>query len=293
MKSFGACLMVLNIVLWNLSGVVGCGPGNSGANTNANMNDNSNANLNMNSNVNTNGSDDLMLGVGHFEAISAALESIKSFVHATQAVVAAARFDPAARGRRPRGLDCPQTNVDMMDDVTLDYGAECLVLGVPGYVCTGTAAGHAEGAAINLQFDEMSCQSRVFDGLVDVTVESGGGFIGIGGQWQLELGFGVTKVTTAGSGSCNFGGPSLRTAILFFDGTMNLGSDEFMVTIDDIVVSFVEHGSFIPEGGTYHLSSDALGNLGLRFTADSPVSGNFQVTLGTQTPVTLNVDDLD
>lgn len=166
-------------------------------------------------------------------------------------------------------------------NVEVDFDEGCPVPPEGNVTCSGRAAGQFDFVAnrLILTFEDLSCESAPsLNGSIDVHYSLSEECLILTGDWDLAISQGDDLTRFIGPATVRFA-PESATATISFQGTLLRGGDVWNATLDNLVISLADNPSLIPSGGTVSLDGGFLRRLTVRFNADSPTTGQVEVSL--------------
>jgi hypothetical protein len=231
------------------------------------------------------------------DAISAALASVESLVTSVDTTQTAAGGDSAAA--RTATDNCPLATFSASNEgglslaVGLDFGDGCNVLGSDDYFCSGSASGEfsAANGALVLTFESLNCGSKSLVGDVAFTFTSSDALVTLSGQWNVNYSDSTQTVGTIGDGEATFDGDTKSTTVTTFSGSVNFGTQTSECEMTGLVTSLANNGNFVPSAGTLALSGPTVDDVVVTFDANSPSTGDVQVSINGKPSFTYNLFD--
>ena len=148
------------------------------------------------------------------------------------------------------------------------------------------------GAELEVSFDALTCGQRVVAG--DITVAYAGQDLtpALEGEWDLRVDDDGESVATFGVGEISYQIRELVFAIAEFEGTVTAGDDTWNLTVTDLEISYDRYGSYVPYRGEVTINGPDIRTISIRFSEESPVSGDVEVSFDGSPYLPLNLDTL-
>lgn len=232
------------------------------------------------------------------DAMLAATAAISEATGVTQAPT---DTDDNAAASIPEGVSfgtCPVVTTALGTGsvaLTIDFGAQpCTPEFFPELACSGSATGTytAGASSIAVTFNSIGCNSKSLSGDAEVTFNLSQSGVVLTGTFDLGWLDGSESVDTAGAGEFHYDRTAKATTISSFSGTVTNGDGTYTAVCTDVVVSYQNNANLIPSGGTIELSRPNIRSLTLRFNADSPTTGDFEMSIAGGPFFTVNLSEL-
>jgi hypothetical protein len=176
----------------------------------------------------------------------------------------------------------------------IDYGNGCTPLWDPDATCSGRAVGtlslFEQRAETN--FEAFSCGESSINGDAAVNYDWTGTAWSSKGNWNLQFTDENGNSSTTGVGTTEYDLVNELVTVVFFDGSVTDDDENWNVTLEDVVVSSTNCGCKIPEQGTVTLSGSEIRTLIIRFNADTPNTGEIEVSIDGEPFFTVTIRDL-
>lgn len=230
-----------------------------------------------------------------------ALEAMTQSVETSESVSDAGSLDTSSPQRQPVTVgeftfgDCPSVTLALDSTTTgtlsVDFIDNCKVLGSDEFECSGAATGEIDRAAktMTLVFDDVKCNNRKLNGSIDVIYELHTDYVVFDGAWDLRHNSSGDIVETSGEGTATYDRDNNTTTLDGFLATVTGELGDFDLEINDLEVSFLNNGNYIPSKGTIILTNDEVGEITITFDADSPSTGEVSVSIDGGTSFTVNL----
>jgi len=187
-------------------------------------------------------------------------------------------------------------------ELAVDFGTEpCQASSVPGLedVWEGSATGTFDllTQSIELEFDEVTCNSEALSGSVLVGYILNTDHLELDGDWDLEWLSDGILIGTNGIGICAYdrvvgeGGYDV-TSIPEFDGTVTDSGYEWLTVITDLMISLEKYFAFMPYSGIIGVDGPDIRPITIAFSENSPASGEVTITITGGRSATVNLWDL-
>jgi hypothetical protein len=166
--------------------------------------------------------------------------------------------------------------------VEADFGGGCEAVAGSGYVLSGVAAGRYDvrTSDVTLTFDDLAGSEGELSGEVRVSFNRVGSRLDIDGDFDIGLRGADLRVLSAdGVGQASFDTDDAATTIERFSGTLSDSGGVWNAAMSDVSVSFAQFDNLIPFAGTASVAGTDVRDITVRFDANSPVTGEVQVSV--------------
>jgi hypothetical protein len=172
------------------------------------------------------------------------------------------------------------TEGGLLLDVLVDFGAGC-TSDHSGEMCSGSASGAISQAAqtIDLAFNNLACNENSLNGTVAAAFDITETQVSLAGNWMLDGVKDGDAFAADGNGTAVYDRAGHFTTIQNFSGSLGRNESSWTCTMTGIVVSYQNNANLIPSAGTIELSGTGIPNLTLQFDANSPITGEFLVSV--------------
>lgn len=175
----------------------------------------------------------------------------------------------------------PAGEEDLALTLTVDFGTGCVPPGLTGYTCSGSATGSFSSTSkhIGVAFHQITCNSRSLAGSADVNYTIGATGVNLDGSFNLTWTAEGEATTVAGQGIVGYDNSAKASTIATFNGSISGAGGTYTVSFADVVVSYQNNANLIPSAGVITLSGAGLRTLTIRFDANSPSTGQVEVSI--------------
>lgn len=179
-------------------------------------------------------------------------------------------------------------------NLTLDFGTGCAALGLTDVTCSGSLTGafNRTEKALNMTFNSLTCNSDKVTGSADVNYDRTDNVVTLLGRWDLGWVSGDDNLLASGGGTARYNRDTHTTTLTSFTGEIIDGAAAITVALANVQVSYLSNTNLIPWGGEATLTSNTTRKLVIRFQADSPTTGNVQVSIDDSRFFTVNLFQL-
>lgn len=237
----------------------------------------------------SNGSIDDLTQTEH-DAIKAAVQAAGAFGQATGAGQSAAGQESASGQPKPGDLTvgtCPEVTTtailgDAALDVSVDFKEGCTLGIAADYTCSGGATGQIDFVekTLDLDFDGISCSGdTALTGAISVEYALSAGEIVLDGEWDLTYAVEDDEILTFGNGVARYDVAGLVTTVADFQGLLAQGVNDWDLGMDQILVSYANQQSYVPYGGSMTVSGPNIRTLIIRYSANSPGTGDVEISI--------------
>lgn len=194
---------------------------------------------------------------------------------------------------------CPVVTIDIETGqptftVAVDFGAGCSPAN--NVTCAGNvqATINAPAAHVNVIFNSLGCNEIQVAGTIDADfalTQFGGS---LDGFWNLsgQDGRGAAEINC--EGTANYDVSSDTATLTNLLGSLVAGGVMYTAFFEDIQVSLGTYGNFTPFGGSIVVTGAAVeGTMTVTYNAQSPVTGEVQVSLNGMAPFTVNLESFE
>ncbi len=249
------------------------------------------------------GGNTLELTTAEGQALLGALRAAGGITQASGISHTAATAQQDSAALSPAGLTfgtCPEVTFDSTLgnaalDVLIDFGSGCTLSASPAFACSGSAEGRldAVGRTIDLTFNSIGCtDDRSLSGEVSMVYDTTSFEVSLDGQWDLTYTVKDSTLQSTGDGSVVYDADEQVTTITQYQGHASQNGNQWDVTIDSLKISFIHYGSFMPFAGTITVTGSAVRNLTIRCNADSPSTGDVEISINGSDFFTVNLSSL-
>ncbi len=218
------------------------------------------------------------------EALTAALDSVESLTTSVGTTQGATQGEDSQASLSTTNT-CPAVSFQaataaVVDaSLTLDFGDGCNALGSDDYFCSGQASGEFS-STLAVEFTALSCNNNSLDGTVDFSFDRDGDDVNFSGGWDLVATQGDATLRTEGEGDATYVAEDAATTINVFTGSIRTHDGEtYGFDLATIATSYATYGNFIPFDGELTLSGATIESFTVRFDANSPTTGDVQVSV--------------
>ena len=179
-------------------------------------------------------------------------------------------------------------------DLSMDFGTGCSPAWAADTTCMGAANASFSQleAALEVSFEALTCGEKTVAG--DLVVSYAGQDLtpALEGEWDLTIGDAEETIATFGLGEVSYEIRELAFAIGEFDGTVTVGEDTWNLTVTDVEISYDQYGSYVPYQGEVTISGPDIRTISIRFSEESPISGDIEVSFDGSPYLPLNLETL-
>jgi len=231
------------------------------------------------------------------DAVAAAVAAIAAINNAGAATQAGA---DAEDSQTAQSNDCPEVDfssgASLIEPLTLsiDFGAGCSPAGSDSFMCSGSTTGTVNvlTRSLDVSFDTFSCNGATLAGGAELTFTAATPLVTLTGSFDLDYSDGSTQVAAAGDGSLIYNRDTAATSIPSFAGEVVVGGDTYEYTVTGIDLSVQTFGNLIPFAGEAVIDGADTRSVTVRFDADSPTTGDVEVSVNGTDFFTVNVFEL-
>jgi len=180
-------------------------------------------------------------------------------------------------------------------DLSIDFGASpCVPAVFPDLSCSGSATGSfsASSSSIAVAFNSIGCNGKSLTGQADVTFNLSQTGVVLSGSFDLGWLNGGESITTTGAGQFHYDRTGKSTTITSFNGSVTNPEGTYTAVCTDLVVSYQNNANLVPSAGTIDLSGPNVRSLTIRFNADSPSTGEVEMSIAGGVFFTVNLSEL-
>lgn len=245
------------------------------------------------------------LTAGESAALEAVLQATAALSQATGVAQLPANqnIDPEAEPDSTTEGDCPVVSTSAIPaaegrsrTVTINFGAAaCPAPSFPGLSCSGSASGTLNRFARTtaLTFDNLSCGSQTLNGQVQAAFEFAPAGVNLNGTFSLTLSVDGEDITVAGQGGLlGFDRATHTTTLGVFIASISDGGAAYTAGFTDVVLGYQNNPDLIPSSGVISLSGPTIRSLTIRFNANSPATGEAEVSIAGGPFFTVNLREL-
>lgn len=198
---------------------------------------------------------------------------------------------------------CPAITTELAPDseegvaasLTIDFGATpCEPSVLPGLFCSGSAEGtfNSVQRSIVVTYDSLTCGDDSLNGTTEITYLPTLVGFNLVGSFDLNWTNSSGSVATDGQGNYAYNRSTKTSSIGSFSGSITDASGEYTAMFTDVVISYPNNANLIPSGGVITLTGPDIRKLTVRFDADSPTTGEVDVSVSDGAFHTVDLDSL-
>jgi len=180
-------------------------------------------------------------------------------------------------------------------DLTIDFGdSPCVPALFPDLSCEGSATGtlNAGAAEITISFNGIGCNSKSLTGQGDVTFNLAQSDVGLAGTFELMWVSNGTITAVDGAGDFQYDRTAKAATVTSFNGTLTNADSTYTAVCTGLVIDPENNANLVPSAGTMDLSGSIIRALTIRFDANSPSTGDVEVSVDGGDFFTVNLYDL-